>query len=99
MAQVSAREFAIELLFDQRSDGRCYVHSPSIPGLHLAGPDLGALREDVEPAVKDLLHLNRGISVAAIRWVPSLDEVFERLSAPEHDPSKATYVVTIAPAA
>ena len=98
MQQFSAGECSIELLFDRRSDGRYYVHSPDVPGLHLAGPDIDALRADVEPAVKDLLKYNRNLSVGKIRWVPSLDEVLKRLEKPA-DQRREVYLVTVDSAA
>jgi hypothetical protein len=75
-----ASEFAIQLLFDRRRDGRFHVHSPNVPGLHLAGRDLGEIREDIEPIVKDLLYHNSNVIVDQIRWVPSLEEVVSRMS-------------------
>lgn len=75
-------EFAIQLIFDQRHDGRFHVHSPSVPGLHLAGDDLGAIQADIEPIVKDLLLHNAKVIVDRIRWVPSIEDVVKQLSPP-----------------
>src|SRR4029453_15437030 len=63
------QEFSIELFFDRRGN-HYHVHSPSVAGLHLAGTDLSALRQDIEPAVRDLLRYNSNVSVDTIRWVP-----------------------------
>ena len=98
MREFSAGECSIELLFDKRSDGRYYVHSPNVPGLHLAGPDIDALRADVEPAVRDLLKHNRNLLVERIRWVPSLDEVLDRLET-QVDQKREVYLVTVDSAA
>jgi hypothetical protein len=68
-------EFAVQVEFDKRQDGRFYIHSPSLPGLHLAGPDLEKIRVDLEPVVRDLLRYNHGMVVDTIRWVPSIDDV------------------------
>jgi hypothetical protein len=71
--------FVIELLFDRRGDGRFHVHSPHVPGLHLAGRDLDAIKLDVEPVLKDLLLHNSGMVVDEIEWVPSLEEIVEMM--------------------
>jgi predicted RNase H-like HicB family nuclease len=81
--------FAVELLFDKRTDGRFHVHSPSVPGLHLAGPDLEAIRGDIEPVLKDLLYHNSKMIVDRIEWVPSLEDVVKRMSHPS-PPSDST---------
>lgn len=96
MKEIVTGEFAIELYFDLRSDGRYYIHSPHVPGLRLAGSDLEALRDDIEPAVRDLLLHNRELQVDSIRWVPSLDEVMDQFGQP---PEKSTYVVRLSGAA
>jgi len=79
-------EFAVQVEFDKRHDGRFHIHSPSLPGLHLAGRDLDKVRADLEPAVKDLLFHNLEMVVETIRWVPSLDEVAKRLKDGEPSP-------------
>jgi hypothetical protein len=63
-------EFEIRLVYDQRSDGRFHIHSPSVPGLHLSGSDLAVLTADIEPLVRELLFRNSGVVVDSIRWVP-----------------------------
>ena len=96
-------EFAIELLFDQRRDGRFHVHSPNVPGFHLAGRDLQEIREDLEPVLKDLLYHNSNVIVDQIRWVPSLEEVVKRMEgatpSPEPKPGKPTFLVILGHAA
>lgn len=76
-------EFAIHLVFDKRRDGRIHVHSPNVPGLHLAGSDLQSIESDIEPIVKDLLLHNANVVVDRIRWVPSLEDVVREMAAPE----------------
>jgi predicted RNase H-like HicB family nuclease len=88
-----ASEFAIELQFEKRSDGRYHVHSPSVAGLHLAGMDLTALCADVEPAIKHLLKHNAKIDADQVRWVPTLDEIQHQFKQPAQGDGKATYVV------
>lgn len=88
-------EFAIELLFEKRSDGRYHVHSPNVPGLHLAGFDLKALCDDVEPAVKHLLQHNAKIEADEVRWVPTIEEVRQRFETPAQGDGKATYLVKL----
>ena len=99
MQKNTASEFSIQLLFDQMSDGRYFIHSPHVPGLRLAGFNLEALRADIEPAVKDLLFHNRNLHVESIRWVPSINEVLEELERPEEKDNKQTYLVKLSGAA
>jgi hypothetical protein len=94
MATAYTHEFQIELLFEKRSDGVYKVRSPSLPGLYLASEDFDALREDIEPAVKDLLYYNKSIQVENIRWVPSLDEAQQEMTKPHDGSWAATYLVT-----
>ena len=63
MQKVTASEFSIALLFDQRSDGRYFIHSPHVPGLRSTGLDREALCADIEPVVKELLLHNPEIAV------------------------------------
>lgn len=63
--------FVIRLLFDERRDGRFHVHSPDVPGLHLAGQDIHAIRADVEPVLKDVLLHNARLVVDRIEWHPT----------------------------
>ena len=95
-------EFLIQLLFDKKRDGRIHVHSPSVPGLHLAGDDLEAIRGDIEPAVRDLLLHNSRVVVDKIRWVPSLEEVVRQMAVPgagRKPKQEAKYLVVMAHAA
>jgi hypothetical protein len=75
-------EFEIRLVYDRRPDGRFHIHSPSVPGLHLSGPDLASLTADIEPLVRELLLRNSGVVVDSIRWVPPLGEMIERIRHP-----------------
>ena len=98
MQKITVGAFSIEFLFDQRSNGRYFIHSPHVPGLRLAGPDLEALCADIEPAVKDLLQHNRKLAVESIRWVPSIDEVLKEFDRPAQIGKKATYLVRLSAA-
>ena len=80
--------FAIELLFDKRRDGRFHVHSPSVPGLHLAGRDLDAIKADIEPVLRDLLLYNSKVVVDRIEWHPSLADVVKKMTDPNVPPPK-----------
>ena len=79
-------EFAIQLLFARRGDGRFHVYSPNVPGLHLAGSDLAVIRSDIEPIIKVLLYFNSNVIVDQIRWVPSLEEMVTRMAKPGAEP-------------
>jgi len=74
-ALANNRGFVIRLLFDQRKNGRVHVHSPDMPGLHLAGASLDKIRGDVEPILKDLLFHNMGMIVDKIEWFPPIDQI------------------------
>jgi len=93
-------EFSICVLFDRAADGRYYVHSPNVTGLHLAGTgtDIDAIRGEIEMIVKDLLRLNHNIEADEIRWVPSLDHVVKQLkgTADNVPAQQETYLVKIA---
>ena len=99
MQKITTGEYSIQLFFDQKADGRYFIHSPHVPGLRLAGFDLEALRADIEPAIKDLLSHNRNLDVESIRWVPSIDEVLEELERPGEKDKKQTYLVKLSGAA
>src|SRR5438128_3129922 len=75
----ASTEFSICVHFDKAEDGRYYVHSPNVIGLHLAGTDIDLIRREIETIVKDLLLLNHQITANEIRWVPSLDHVVKQL--------------------
>jgi len=74
-----SQEFGIQLFYDKRPDGRYHIHSPNIPGLHVAGSDLDEIKVDVEPLVIDLLFHNSGIVVDTIQWVPSLEDMVSHM--------------------
>jgi hypothetical protein len=86
-----AEEFSIRVLFDRAQDGRYYVHSPNVTGLHLAGTDIDLMRKELEPIVKDLLWFNHQLIIDEIRWVPSLDNVVNQLK----DGGTETYLVRL----
>jgi hypothetical protein len=71
------REFAVRIEF-RHGEGRCYVSSPDLVGLHLAGPDMVALRNDLEPAIKDLIFFNLHLTIDILRFVPNLDGIVEQ---------------------
>ncbi len=86
MAQNPATGFVITLFFDKRRDGRFHVHSPDVPGLHLAGRDLDAVRTDIEPVLKDILLHNSKVVVDEIQWHPSLEDVVKVMTGPPPSP-------------
>jgi hypothetical protein len=75
-------EFAIRLVYDHRPDGRFHISSPDIPGLHLNGPNLEGIAEDIEPLVRELLLHNSGVVVDTIKWVPPLEEMVNQMRRP-----------------
>jgi predicted RNase H-like HicB family nuclease len=80
--------FVIQLLFDQRLDGRFHVHSPDVSGLHLAGDDLEAIRADISPVLKDILLHNSKMVVDEIEWHSSLEDVVRRMTTPTPPPDE-----------
>jgi hypothetical protein len=92
------QEIAIEIFFEKHSDGRYYIKSFDVPGLHLAGTDFTALQEDLDPAVKALLHYNLGFDVESIKWVPSPEDARNMLDKPQPE-GKATYIALVKAAA
>ena len=76
MAEV--KEFAMRVEFRHDSEGRCYISSPDLPGLHLAGDNMEILRGQLDKIIRDLARHNLNISIGRLRWVPSLDEVTEK---------------------
>jgi hypothetical protein len=83
-------EFEIRLIYDRRTDGRYHIHSPSIPGLHLTGPDLDAIKVDIDPLVRELLLKNSGVVVDTIKWVPPLEEILDQIRQPPSPPHAPT---------
>jgi predicted RNase H-like HicB family nuclease len=75
-------EFAVRIEF-RRGDGRCYISSPDLPGLHLAGDDLDALRNQLDTIIKDLVWHNYNRVIDKLRWIPNLDEIVEKYKAAE----------------
>lgn len=96
------KRFVARVKFDKRSDGRFHLHSPEIPGLHLAGTDLSKIRADLEVSVRDLLYFNHDIVVDTLTWVPNLEESFKKaaeahqpVSPPEPKPNKPSFFVIV----
>jgi hypothetical protein len=73
-------EFAVRVEFRRDQDGRCYIGSPDLIGLHLAGDDLPALRRDLDTIIRDLVWFNHNRVIDAIRWIPSLDQVAQNFA-------------------
>lgn len=92
------RDIAIEILYEKHSDGRYYIKSLDVPGLHLSGMDFAALQKDLNPAVSALLHHNLGFDVEGITWVPSPEDARQMLDRPERE-GKATYIARVKAAA
>ena len=74
-------EFAVRVLFRHDDEGRCYIESPDLIGLHLAGSDLDAMRRELDTIIKDLVWFNHDRVIDKIRWIPSLDEVAAKFKA------------------
>ena len=72
-----ASEFALRIEF-RHGDGRCYISSPDLPGLHLAGDDMDALRAQLDKIIKDIVWHNHNRVIDKLRWIPSLDEIAEK---------------------
>lgn len=100
--QPPRREFYAEVIFERRDGDHFYVHSPDIPGLHLAGRNFDELNSLLETAVKDIFWFNSQIIIDSIRWVPNLAEVSKKMKSPDELPSKEerrVYVVNVQRAA
>jgi hypothetical protein len=91
---MTATQLAVEVQYRKHSDGRIYIDSYDVPGLHLAGTDLDALHEDLDPVVKELLFRNMGIEVESLHWVPTPEEVKRQLSRPDPE-GTAIYVASM----
>jgi hypothetical protein len=91
-----ATEFAIRIEF-RHGDGRCYISSPDLKGLHLAGSDMGTLRADLEIVIKDLMYHNYNRVIDRLRFVPSLEEISEKYQSLRQldDESRTTEVCLI----
>ena len=84
---------AVELRFERHDDGRFYIHSPDLPGLHLAGMDPDALRKDLDPVLRELLGGNANIGIERLHFFPNLANMF---AADPALPRRETCVVTLA---
>lgn len=92
------REFSLKLLFEKKQDGRYYVRSPDLAGLHLASSDFEKIRADLEPVIKELLFYNLEFVADTIKWVPTLDQAMlklkQKLSPPGGQPTEEIFVIT-----
>lgn len=87
--------YKIELLFDREADGYFHVHSPDVPGLHLAGMNLADICADIPIVVRNLLLRNKSVVAEDVQWLPSLADIQKRF--PERE--KETYFVSVKDAA
>ena len=95
-----SRQTHVEVLFERHSDGRYYVHSPNLPGLHLAGEDIDTIRKDLKTIMKDLFWHNLNLIIDEIQFVPDLENIVRELKGLPPEPSGSeTYVVTLKEAA
>lgn len=92
----TVKTFVIELFFEKRADGRFYVRSPSLSGLHLTGRNFKAIHDDIEPIVKELLYHNSKIEAEKIVWLPGLEQVEHVMTEPvrESEPVEKFLVIT-----
>ena len=74
----SPNTVAIELRFNRRDDGRYHIHSPDLPGLHLAGMDIEALRGDFQSAIRDLIDANIKTPIERLHFFPNLASLFNK---------------------
>lgn len=65
--------FEINLMISAMNGG-IYVRSPDVPGLHLCGTNMRAMKETVETAIKRLFKDNRGVNVNVI-WVNNVSAI------------------------
>ena len=85
--QSRAREFHATVIFERRDGDHFYIHSPDVPGLHLAGRDFDELQKLLPTAIKDLYWFNSEIAIDSIRLLPSLTEVSKLMKSPAALPS------------
>lgn len=100
--QPRGREFYATVIFERRDGDHFHIHSPDVPGLHLAGRNFDELHKLLETAVKDLFWFNSEIIIDSIRWVPSLADVGKQMTSPDEPPSnqeRRVYVVEVQRAA
>ena len=96
------REFYATVIFERRDADHFYIHSPDIPGLHLAGRNFDELHKVLETAIKDIFWFNSEIAIDSIRWVPNLADVSTEMKSPSELPSNQehrVYVVKVKRAA
>jgi predicted RNase H-like HicB family nuclease len=60
--------FQINLMVDGADGAGVYVRSNDVPGLHLVGKSLSAMKGMIEEAIKLLFRLNRGQEVSVV-WL------------------------------
>jgi hypothetical protein len=77
--------------------GMTYISSDDVPGLHLAGSDVSELCKQIEPAIKMLFKLNRGLDVAV--QPASSTQTFPRVRAACEDHKLAEEYVLVPAAA
>lgn len=90
-----SNEFAVRVEFRRSADGRCYIESPDLVGLHLAGHDLDVLRKELEPIMKDLIWYNHNRVIDRLHWVPSLEEIGERFNTTRRTDDERTELCVI----
>lgn len=56
----------IEVSIEWRDEGRIYISSPDLPGLHLSGTNVSELCGDIAQAIEVLIEKNHGMKVKAI---------------------------------
>lgn len=88
----SPNTVAIELRFDRRDDGRFHVHSPDLPGFHLAGMDLDALRGDFQSAIRDLIDGNIKAPIERLHFFPNLASLINKDPALRRETCLVTFV-------
>lgn len=92
------QNIALEIFYEKHSDGRYYIKSNDVPGLHLAGTNFSALQSDLDVVVKDLLLHNLGFAAESVTWVPSPDDAKQMLDRPSPE-GRATYIARVKAAA
>ncbi len=99
--QPPRREFYAEVIFERRDGDHFYIHSPHIPGLHLAGRNLDELNKLLKTAIKDIFWFNSEIVIDSVRWLPSLAEVSKQIVSSKEPPTyeRKTCVVNVRSAA
>lgn len=99
--QSRPREFYATVIFEQRDGDHFYIHSPDVPGLHLAGRSFDELHKLLPTAIKDLYWHNSEIVIDSIRWLPNLAD-FSRnggIEPPKGGQERRVYAVKVKHAA